>query len=200
MQGFVIKNIRARSEDALLFVLTPEALHKAYRFYGARHPLVNPGSKIDFELERCSIYLPRLRSISSLAPSFAKIEQITAWQSFLELLYAHLNGVSELSSFYFSLLERLQTRLFSQNPKRACIDAYASLLAHEGRLGLFSCACCSKPLRHACSLGAQFAPSCCQMGMSFELALLEDFFASFNSSLLDDEQVNELYLLMLRGF
>ena len=51
MQGFIINLNRVKEEDLNVTILSRGSLETLYRFYGARHGVINLGFKIDYEVE-----------------------------------------------------------------------------------------------------------------------------------------------------
>ena len=192
-----------QNEDLLVFLLTNDKFIRAYRFYGARHPIITQGYKIDFELEISGVFLPKIHSPLHL--SFAwleKRENLIVWQQFMRLMHDHLKDSNELESFYFDLLESCSLKLFKQNPKRVIIEAYLGLLEFEGRLHRdFSCFLCDEIITQKVALSRSFMPmhNTCSAGVEFDLEIIKELFETKSTININDEMVNLLYLIILQG-
>jgi len=204
MQGFILHVRKARNEDTIVTVLTPERLETLYRFYGARHPIVTAGFKIDFEIEREDYrFLPRLRHVIHLGyPWLKEPERLGVWQHVLALLYEHLRGVETPGRFYYDLLEHYAALWHLQNPKRAAVEAYLRLLDHEGRLSPpRDCFLCGRPLEEEIALARAFLPAHprCVVGPSYPRRALERLFQTAKTTHLEDGDVDRLWLTLLEG-
>ncbi|TQR61273.1 recombination protein RecO [Campylobacter troglodytis] len=203
MQGFILHTQRVRDEDLIVFILSLKGVHKCYRFYGLRHSLILSGYKIDFELEYSLSFLPRLKDTMHLSfPWLLDRDKMLIWQDFIRLVYAHLRDVEECESFYFELLSECVRRFEKQNPLRVIVDAYACLLEFEGRLHKdFVCFACDELIRTEVSLARAFLPahSRCLPSFCFDQKKLAQFYESKNCSVLDDEEINNLFSLIKQG-
>ena len=64
MQGYIIDIKKVRDDDIIVSILTKYEIYTTYRFYGARHSIINIGYKIDFELEtNIKSTIPRLKDV-----------------------------------------------------------------------------------------------------------------------------------------
>lgn len=203
MQGYILKIQKMQNEDLMVFLLSQNKFIRAYRFYGARHPIITQGYKIDFELEISGVFLPKIHSPLHL--SFAwleKRENLIIWQQFMRLMYDHLKDSNEIESFYFELLEICSHKLFKQNPKRVIIEAYLELLDFEGRLHRdFSCFLCDEIISQKVSLARSFMPihDTCGATQAFDLDIIKKLFNSKSTIEIDDEMINSIYLVLLQG-
>ena len=203
MQGFILHTQRVRDEDLIVYVLSPKAVHKCYRFYGLRHSAILSGYKIDFELEEHLNFLPRLKDTLHLG--FAWIldrDKMLVWQEFVRLVYRHLKDVESCESFYFTLLDECVKRFEKQNPLRVIVDAYANLLEFEGRLHKnLHCFVCDERVRGDITLVRAFlsAHKHCAVGFEFSEKKLKTFYESKNCSGFDDDEVQKLYALIKEG-
>ncbi|MFC2491799.1 MAG: recombination protein RecO, partial [Campylobacter curvus] len=94
MQGYILRTQKVKDEDLLVYILTPSNVVKSYRFYGARHPSVMNGYKIDFELIENINFLPQLRSVLHLGYRWLQDrDKLIIWQQFMRLIYDHLKDV-----------------------------------------------------------------------------------------------------------
>lgn len=204
MQGFILDVKKARSEDSIVSILTPEKLKTLYRFYGARHPIVTTGYKIDFEAETDSAnFMPKLRNVTHLGyPWLAEFERMRVWQSFVVLLYRHLKDVELPGSFYYDMLERYASIWHLQNPKRSSVEAYLHLLMHEGRLHPPDrCFACSGELEDIVSLIRAYLPAHpkCAIAPTYKKSKVEKLFLTLSTIELEDEEVERLWMTMTEG-
>lgn len=203
MIGFILKVQKVHDEDLLVFILSKSYFIKAYRFYGVRHPIISQGFKIDFELENGGIFLPHLRNPLHLGYSWLfDREKLEIWQKFMKLLYEHLKDASELDEFYFDILEDCAIKFQKVNPKRVIIESYLKLLEFEGRLHKdLTCFLCDKKITNQISLARGFLPAHkeCIHKKSFPIKLVKSLFKNKNSVDLNDDEVNEIYQIILEG-
>lgn len=204
MQGYIIHTQKVKEEDLIVYILAQNSLIKCYRFYGARHASIMQGFKIDFELNESANFLPRLRNVLHLGFNWLVVrERLLIWQQFMRLFYAHLKDVEQIDEIYFNQAEICAQRFLKQNPKRLIIEAYVRILEHEGRLhDEFVCFICDEKIGAKLSLARGFLPSHadCMGNFSFEAEKIAHLFESKSTILLNDEEVNELYAIILQGF
>lgn len=204
MVGYIISINRCKEEDLIIRVLTDSKVYTLYRFYGARHSTINLGYKIDFSIEEQSLYMDKVRNILHLSYSWLfDYRKLLFWQQFISLLDKHLRDVEEVDSLYFEILDRAAKKIERQNPKRVIIEEYIHLIEGEGRLhGDFRCLSCEKVIEQDLSLTRSFLPvhrSCVYDSKSFELEKIKDLFFHKKSLLLDNEECEKLYNLLLLG-
>ncbi|KIM10402.1 MAG: hypothetical protein KU37_10730 [Sulfuricurvum sp. PC08-66] len=204
MQGYILAIHRVRDEDTIVTLLTPDYLHRLYRFYGARHSIINIGYKIDFEIEQNpKTTIERLRHVWQLPMGwFRDRERLHIWQRFVALFASHLRDSSEIDPFYFTLLEDAATLWQLKNPKRIVIESYIKLLAFEGRLHRhMECFLCEMPLDEAVTLTRAFLPAhpACAYQESFPLKGLQMLLHEGQALLLEDDEVDRLYEIVLEG-
>ncbi len=206
MQGYILKTARAKNEDLIVTVLTKRHLFTLYRFYGARHSILNLGYKIDFETEYSSkAYLPRLRHITHLNFSWLKESNRTMiWQQFVSRLHRHLEQLYEVDGFYFDMLENAASLWGKQNPKRTAIQFYVKLLHHEGRIHpLNKCFICEGKIDKDLTLIRAFLPAhprCVAGAETISKEGAEFLFANKRTLLLEEEEIEYLWSLLLEGF
>ncbi len=204
MQGYILNVKKAKNEDTIATVITSNTLYTLYRFYGARHPIVTAGFKIDFEIERdFTPFLPRLRNVIHLGYPWLKIRsRLQIWQNFNSLLYKHLRDIEIPESFYFNLLEYYASVWHLQNPKRSAIEAYVSLLAHEGRLHTPThCFACGGPIEKEVSLVRAYLPShpSCAVGLRYRTDKIAALFETLSTIHMEDEDIEGLWTILLQG-
>ena len=204
MQGYIIDIKSVKDDDLIVSILSENQLYTTYRFYGARHSNINIGYKIDFELEenfRSSI--PRLKDVMQLSyPWLLQYDKLYCWQRFIKLFYPHLKEVEELDSFYFKILDKVAHEIIKQNPKRAIIKAYLSLLEQEGRLHTdFTCLLCELPISTDISLVRSFLPvhANCTFGRAFDFKKIDELFCDKSLISLENEEVDYLWDILLQG-
>ncbi len=205
MQGYILNTQKVRDEDLLVTVLTENRIKTLYRFYGARHSNLLLGYKIDFEAHPTNREdLKQLRNVSLLKFNWLlKRERYYIWQQFLQLLFKHLRDVNEIDSFYYKLLEETSLYLEKSHPKRVVIESYAKLLEFEGRLhNDFHCFVCEKKIENKAALSRAFLPACpkciyTQKG--YDLQKLKYLYNEKNSILLNDNEIENLYNIILEG-
>lgn len=205
MQGYILHMQKTHSEDMIVKILTPAYIKTLYRFYGARHSIINIGRKIDFEEELSMTFLPKLKHIMHLGFKWESDSvRYYIWQHFVKLFYKHLIDVYEIDEFYFRLLEEGAQKLHLQNPKRVVLEMYAKLLQFEGRAHSSDdtlCFICEKALGNNISLaqGFLFAHHSCVSGNEFIKDEIEEFLHSQSSILLDDTKVEKLWEILGLG-
>jgi len=206
MRGFILSLHKAKNEDMIVTVLSEEKIYKLYRFYGARHSILQLGYLIDFEIEedRYGKFLPRMRGVSHIGIDWLyKRDRLLIWHSFITLLHKHLIDVEDIDRFYFNTLLDTYRRFRKENPKRAVIEAYVKILKFEGRLhSLESCHICEKTLGDKISFMQSLIPAHpeCIYSTSLPKDKLQYLFAKSSSVWLEDSEVDTLYSIISRGF
>jgi len=206
MKGFILSLHKAKNEDMIVTVLSEEKIYKLYRFYGARHSILQLGYLIDFEIEedRYGKFLPRMRGVSHIGIDWLyKRDRLLVWHSFITLLHKHLIDVEDIDRFYFNTLLDTYRRLRKENPKRAVSEAYIKILKFEGRLhSLQRCHICEKPLGDNIALMQSLIPAHpeCIYSIALPKNKLISFFNQESSVWLDDNEIDILYSIINRGF
>jgi len=204
MQGFIINLNRARDEDLVVTILSNERLDTLYRFYGARHGVINLGFKIDFEIiQNVKSSIGQLRDVIHIGyPWLTKHHHLRTWQQFCTLIYEHLRESEEVGSFYFELLDHAANNFKSQSPLRVVVEAYITLLQHEGRLHeKLECFFCEQPILKEVSLIRSFLPAHpeCAHTLSVTHQALQELFENHSTLFLSDKEVQRLWIVMLEG-
>ncbi len=204
MQGYIIKQNRARDEDLIVSIVTRESLHNLYRFYGARHGTINLGFKIDFEIRgSLKSSISQLRDVIHLGfPWILNFDKLRLWQQFIALFHPHLHQNDAIEPFYFDALDAAASRWGKQNAKRVGIETYIALLKHEGRLHQeMNCFFCDEPIADNISLIRAFLPAHkqCAHTLSVPKRALLDLYTSQSSLFLDDSDIDKLWDVMLQG-
>lgn len=205
MQGFIIQLNRVKEEDLIVTIVSRENLDTLYRFYGARHSVINLGFKIDYEKESSSkSTIQRLKDVIHIGFAWiADYKRLRLWQDFCALFYKHLKDTETLEAFYFDLLEDASKRWGGQNPKRVAIEAYVKLLAHEGRLHReFECFLCLEPIQGSeIALMRAYLPShpSCAHTYGYAKEGIVELFTNHSSLFLDDAAVERLWVTLLEG-
>jgi len=204
VKGFILRLQRAKNEDLIVTILTERAMKSYYRFYGARHSILQLGYLIDFEEEdEGARFMPRLRRVSHLGfPWLYRRNRLMAWQQFVRLFEPHLRDTESLEPFYFELLLEAARRWERQNPKRIVCESYHRLLKHEGRIHpLDRCYICEKSLKEEVALMQALIPAHpgCIYGPSLPRRKLESFFESGKCTWLEDSEVDLLSAIIMKG-
>ncbi|WP_295697933.1 recombination protein RecO [uncultured Helicobacter sp.] len=205
MQGYILYMQKTRTEDMIVKILTPMYIKTLYRFYGARHSIINIGRKIDFEEELNLAFLPKLKHILHLGHKWEfDSTRYYIWQHFIKLLHRHLFDIYEIDTFYYTLLDEGAHKLHSQNPKRVVLEMYAKILHFEGRAHQSKdslCFMCEGALATSVSLaqGFIFAHQGCIGGSSFDIERILSFLHTQSTILLEDEEVNGLWEILGLG-
>lgn len=203
MQGYIIDTKTVKDDDLIVTILCENELITSYRFYGARHSNINIGYKIDFELEKTKSSIPRLKDVMQLGFSWIlNSQKMYAWQRYLKLFFSHLKELEELEPFYFFLLDNLILKIEKQNVLRAILESYLLLLEHEGRLHTdFECLICEIEINRNLSILRGFLPvhKECIKGKVFDYKKIKDLFLSKKTINLKDEEVENLFEILLFG-
>lgn len=205
MKGFVLGLRKAKNEDSIALVLSNKNIRTYYRFFGARHSILQLGYFIDFEVEgENGTYLPRLRSLSHLGFSwlFDK-NKLLLWHQFIQKLEFHLRDASEIDSFYYALLLDAAKKWDRQNPKRIVCESYMELLAYEGRLdGSEYCFICEERVADEIALmqGFKVAHPHCIYAPSLPTKKILDALKMRSTIFLEDFEVSYLYEVIMKGF
>ena len=204
MQGYIININNVKDEDLIVSILTNNNFYTTYRFYGARHSLINVGFKIDFELEsNMKSSISRLKDVLQISyPWIHDSTKLYCWQRFLKLFYPHLRDVEEIEDFYFNLLDDLAHKMIKQNPKRAIIESYIKLCEHEGRLHTeYECLLCEELIESNISLVRSFLPTHkkCSYSKSFRLLQVQELFEEKSLINFNEEEVEYLWNILLQG-
>ena len=204
MQGFIISLNRARDEDLVVTILSDRGLDTLYRFYGARHGVINLGFKIDFEIiTNVKSTIGQLRDVIHIGyPWLTDHHKLRTWQQFVTLFYPHLKESEDTGSFYFELLDSAAAAWLKQNPKRIAIETYVKLLEHEGRLHKeLNCFFCDQAITKDVSIIRSYLPAHpnCAHTLSIEPQGLVELLENHSSLFLTDKEVDRLWLVLLEG-
>jgi recombinational DNA repair protein (RecF pathway) len=204
MQGYIINLNRVKEEDLIVTIISKENLHTLYRFYGARHGVINLGFKIDYEIEASKKGgISRLKDVIHIGYKWINDPTLLRlWQAFLSLFFKHLRESEDIGSFYFDLLHNAQEKWDKQNPKRVAIESYVKLLEHEGRLHTEPyCFLCSAPIKGDISLIRAYLPTHpeCTHTLAIPQAPLQELYMHKSSFFLSDKEVDRLWNIMMEG-
>ena len=204
MRGFVINIRKVKNEDVIVTVLSSESVKSYWRFYGARHSILQIGNLIDFEVnESKKGFMPNMRSLSQHPfPWLFWSNHLIVWQNFIKLFEPHLQDTTEIESFYFDLLIQSAKKWDKQNPKRLAVEAYIKLLNQEGRVyNNGFCHICEELLDEQIGLMRAFIPAHAYCIYSSTLNKQEIFqlFKSSSTIHLNDTTVDTLYQILLKG-
>lgn len=204
MQGYIINLNRVKEEDLIVTILSKENLHTLYRFYGARHGVINLGFKIDYEIQESSKgTISRLRDVIHIGYKWINDSHLLRlWQDFTLLFFKHLKESEDIGSFYFELLNSAEKNWDKQNPKRVAVESYVKLLEHEGRLHKdMYCFLCSKAIEGDISLIRAYLPThtYCSHTFAINRAALIELYKNKSSLFLSDKEIERLWNIMLEG-
>ena len=205
MQGFIVNLNRVKDEDLIVTIISRENLDTLYRFYGARHGVINLGFKIDYEKDSSSkATIHRLKDVIHIGYKWlGDYKLLRLWQDFCVLFYKHLKDADTLDAFYFDLLENASQNWNRQNPKRVAIESYIKLLEHEGRLHKeLECFLCSETIeQEEISLIRAYLPTHkrCSHTYGFHKSAITELFEKHSSLFLSDTEVDRLWITLLEG-
>lgn len=205
MQGFILNLNRVKDEDLIVTIISRESLDTLYRFYGARHGVINLGFKIDYEKENSSkSTIERLKDVIHIGFKWINdYKLLKNWQDFVSLFYKHLKDANTVDPFYFELLETASKNWNRQNSKRVAIESYVKLLEYEGRLhSEFECfLCASTIVEDDISLIRAFLPvhQKCSNFFTIKRSSLLELFKNRSTLFLNDNEVDLLWQVLLEG-
>ncbi|NKQ40201.1 MAG: recombination protein RecO [Sulfurovum sp.] len=204
MKGFVVALRRAKNEDSIAIVLTDKSARSYYRFFGARHSILQLGHLIDFEVEgEDGRFLPRLRSLSQMGFKWLRDRnRLMLWHNFIKLFEPHLRDTEELDRFYFDLLLKAARKWDKQNPKRIVCESYVELLKFEGRIyPIGKCYICEQDLGESVSLMTSFKPAHpeCIYASAINKSKIDEFFREGKTIYLNDSEIDILYSVVIKG-
>jgi len=204
MRGFIINIRKAKNEDVVVTVLTNDSIKSYWRFFGARHSILQIGNLVDFEVkESQKNFMPQMRSLSQISfPWLFSSNHLLVWQNFIKLFDPHFKETTEIESFYFDLLLKIARRWNKQNPKRLAIEAYIELLAYEGRLHDHGfCHICEEVLDDKIGLMRAFLPTHphCIYATPLEKKSIFALFNTKSTIMMNDKIILELFNILLKG-
>jgi len=205
IRGFVLRIVNVKNEDVVATVLSRQNIGRYYRFYGARHSILQMGYLVDFETEEDNgIFLPRMRSLSHFSfPWIFDTARLMVWQQLLGQLEKHLRDTDEVEAFYYDTLLESAKKWHRQNPKRLAVEAYTRILAFEGRLHTEPiCYVCERPVERDVALMASFKPAHphCIYAPALSRRGIKHLFAQHKTTLLSDAETDALFALLLKAF
>jgi len=195
---------KAKNEDVVATVLSREKVGRYYRFYGARHSILQLGYLIDFEIqEDHRAFLPRMRSLSHFAfPWIFDRERMMVWQRLMQQLEIHLRETETVESFYFDALLKAAKKWHRQHPKRLAVEFYTAMLHDEGRLHPPTfCYVCENAIGEETALMSGFKPAhpTCIYAPAVPTERIVSLFETQKTTLLDDNEVHLLYSVMTKA-
>lgn len=196
---------RAKNEDMIALILSRDEIKSYYRFYGARHSILQVGYLLDYENEDThSSFMPRLRNLSHIGfPWLKDKNRLLLWHNFIRSFIPHLRDTHEIENFYFELLLEAAKRWEKQNPKRVACENYIKLLKFEGRLNLPErCYICEGKIQEDVALMQAFKPAHpeCIYTPSINKKKLLGLFESSSSLYLEDNEIAYLFDILTKGF
>lgn len=204
MQGYILNLNKVKDEDLIVTILSKDSLDTLYRFYGARHGVINLGFKIDYEKESSAkSTIARLKDVIHIGFKWINdYKLLRLWQDFLSLFYKHLKDAYEVDEFYFQLIDNARVQWAQQNPKRVAIESYVKLLEHEGRLHTdMECFLCHEPIEGDISLIRAYLPThkYCTHTLGINQDALIELFNNKSSLFLSDKECDRLWYILLEG-
>lgn len=204
MRGFIINIRKAKNEDVVVTVLSNNKVGRCWRFFGARHSILQIGNLVDFEVEDSQRnFMPKMRKLSHLSfPWIFNPNRLLIWQNFIKLFEPHLQETTEIDSFYFDLLLSAAKKWHRQNPKRLAVESYIKLLTHEGRLyDSGFCYICEKVLDEKIALMRAYLPAhpSCIYAHPLDKKSIFKLFNTQKTIDIEDDEVQELYNVLLKG-
>ena len=193
-----------KNEDSIARVLSTHEVRTYYRFFGARHSILQLGNLIDFEVEgEGSSFLPRLRSLSHMGfPWLFDKNRLLLWHNFIQRIEVHLRDAEELDAFYYDLLLSAAKKWDRQNPKRIVCESYIELLDYEGRLyPEENCYICEQRIEEEIALMQAFKPAhpACIYSPALPTKKVLDFFQTKKTVFLEDHEVDYLFEVVMKG-
>jgi len=185
-------------------VLTSKDVRTYYRFFGARHSILQLGNLVDFEVEgEDGRFLPRLRSLSHIGfPWLFDKNRLLIWHNFIRLFEPHLKDTEEIENFYYDLLLQAARKWEKQNPKRIVCESYIQLLSYEGRVhDEENCYICENPIGEQMSLMQAFIPAHpeCLYSAALPKKKISTFFETGQTLHLEDHEVAYLFDIVMKG-
>ena len=204
MKGFIVNLNRVKEEDLIVTIVSKGNLETLYRFYGARHGVINLGFLIDYEIEpSAKSTIGRLKDVVHIGYKWINNrEQLRLWQDFSRLFYKHLKESEDIGDFYYELLQNASQEWNRQNPKRVAVESYVKLLKHEGRLHKdMYCFLCSRKIEKEISLIRAFLPTHPQCSHTFTINAdgLQNLYEENSSLFLNDKEINRLWNVLMEG-
>lgn len=204
MKGFILSVKKAKNEDCIAIVLSNTEIRSYYRFYGARHSILQLGNLLNFEVEgEDSQFLPKLRKLSLIEFSCMKHKKkLILWQDFIKKLAFHLEDADSLEAFYYDLLLEAVQHCQKQNPKRIICESYLKLIIYEKRLSTNThCFICEEAINKEISLMQGFKPAHpkCIHSPALSSQKVFDFFRTQSTICLEDEEVDILFDVLMKG-
>jgi hypothetical protein len=204
IKGFILSVKKAKNEDSIAVVLTASEIRTYYRFFGARHSILQLGNLVDFEVEgEDGRFMPRLRSLSHMGfPWLFDKNKLLLWHNFIKKFEPHLRDTEELEPFYYDLLLNAAKRWHKQNPKRIVCESYIALLDYEGRLySEENCFICEQRIEEDISLMQSFksAHPSCIYSPALPTKKILNFFKSKKTIFLEDHEVDYLFDIVMKG-
>lgn len=204
MKGFILNLNKVKEEDLIVTILTKGNLDTLYRFYGARHGVINLGFMIDYEIEpSAKSTISRLKDVIHIGYKWINNKELLQlWQNFNALFYKHLKEAEDLGDFYFELLESASKNWNRQNPKRVAIESYVKLLEHEGRLHKeMYCFLCSRKIEKEISLIRAYLPTHqeCSHTYPINIKAINELYENKTTLFLDDKEIDRLWSVLMEG-
>jgi len=204
VQGFIINLNKVKEEDLIVTIISKNSLDTLYRFYGARHGVINIGFKIDYEKESSAkSTISRLKDVIHIGFTWINdYKLLKLWQDYISLFHKHLKDAEDIGEFYFDLINQSSKDWNKQNPKRVAIESYVKLLEYEGRLHTeLYCFLCSQKITNDVSLIRAYLPTHKECSHTFAINQdsLKELFENKSSLFLNDIEIDRLWYILLEG-
>jgi len=117
-------------------VLGEKQIGTYYRFYGARHSVLQLGYLIDYEVEQDRAnFLPRIRAITHIGfPWLYDREKLMYWHRFISIFEPHFRDINEIDNFYFNTLLNSAKKWQKQSYRRLMVENFFNIIQYEGRV------------------------------------------------------------------
>ena len=186
-------------------ILSQYCVGTYYRFYGARHSVLQLGYLIDYEVEQDKAnFLPRVRGVSHIGfPWLYDREKLMYWHRFISIFEPHLRDINEIDSFYYNAILDSAKKWQKQSFRRLIVEKYVNTLQYEGRLhSLESCIICKQKIDKEVSLLKGFLPTHphCSHTTAFIKKDIEELFLTNSTIDIDSKTTQALSEIVLKGF
>jgi len=136
-------------------------------------------------------------------PWLRDVDKRLFWGEFLKLFHHHLKARKKIDTFYFNLLLLSVQKWDKAKHKRIICEGYINILKHEKRVKpLRLCDVCKEPFEEHISLIDRFVATHpkCTNSHPISTKKVVNFFNTNNSIFLDDDEIERLLEVIMRGF
>jgi hypothetical protein len=205
MRGFILNIRKAKNEDIVVTVLSNNSVESYYRFFGARHSILQVGNLIEFEIQESKNgFMSQLRKVFHISFSWNFLNsRMSLWQKFVVLFEPHLKDRTFIEDFYFNLLWKQAKKWERQSSKRLAVESYLEILKYEDRIyNNQYCFLCQSLLNDDISMIRGYRvvhPNCVGDRYPKEKKKIFELFLSGTTLYIEDIVVDELYEILLQG-